>query len=86
MTSASPSSGTSAPGGYLVIITAGLAPTVNLSSLALLTDAGIGDKITLAANGQMMLASSGADGLVVGKMAATIDKANGTIALFIDID
>lgn len=82
----SPLSGMSAPGGYLVIITAGLAPAVNLSSLALLSDAEIGDKITLAADGQMMLASSGADGIVVGKMAAPIDKANGTISLFINID
>ncbi len=74
------------PGSYLVIITGGLAPKVNMSSLALIRGGEIGDKIALSLNGQMALSSSAAGEIVVGKMAGPIDETNGSVALFIDID
>jgi hypothetical protein len=82
----SPTAGAIAPGGYLVIITSGLAPAVNVSSVALLTGGKIGDKIALAANGDMGLASSQPNGIVVGKIAGPVDAATNTLPVFIDID
>ncbi len=74
------------PKSYLSIITDGLAPAVNVSSLALVAEGAIGDKIVVAANGRMTLTNDGADGIVIGKVAGPIDAANGIIPLFIDID
>ena len=82
----SPTDGDVAPGSYLVIITEGLAPAVNLSSLAFLTGVQIGDKISLTGSGQMALYAEGADGIVVGKIAGPVDEANETVPLFINID
>jgi hypothetical protein len=82
----SPTSGVIVPGGFLVIITNGLAPAVNLTSLALLSDGQIGDKIALSEDGQMALSTSESNSIIVGKVAGPIDEANGTIPLFIDID
>lgn len=82
----SPVSGSIAPDSYLVIITEGLAPSVNLTSLALLTDGQIGDKIALFDNGQMALSTADGNGIIVGKVAGPIDQTNGTIPLFINID
>lgn len=81
-----PTTGNIAPKSYLVIITDGLAPAVNLSSLALVANGQIGDKIALSANGEMGLSLSSADEIVVGKMAGTVDEATDTIPMFIDID
>jgi hypothetical protein len=81
-----PTTGSIAPGSYLVIITEGLAPAVNLTSLALITEGRIGDKISLNDSGQMALSSSEAGGIVVGKVAGPIDEINGTVPLFINID
>ena len=81
-----PTPGLAAPGGHLIIITGGLAPAVNVSSLELLNSGQIGDKIALALNGQMALSSSWADEIVVGKIAGPLDAATGTIPLFIAID
>lgn len=81
-----PDTGSITPSSYLVIITGGLAPAVNVSSLALLTDGAIGDKVSLSANGNMVMSASVNDGTVVGKMAGPIDEAAGTIPLYIDID
>ena len=81
-----PVGGVIAPNSYLVIVTDGLAPAVNLSSLALLTDWEIGNKLAISASGEMGVSSGEADGIVVGKVAGPIDRANGTIPLFIDID
>ncbi len=75
-----------APNSYLSVITKGLAPAVNLSSLALLADGTIGDKIALSASGEMGFASSESGGIVVGKVAGPIDETTGTIPLYIDID
>jgi hypothetical protein len=82
----SPVSGSIAPDSYLVIITEGLAPSVNLTSLALLNDGQIGDKIALSDNGQMALSTADGNGIIVGKVAGPIDQTNGTIPLFINID
>lgn len=83
----SPTSGVIAPNSYLTIITDGLAPAVNVDSLALLTDGAIGDKLSLSINGELSLLSiSESSGVVVGKIAGPIDEANGTIPMFIDVD
>lgn len=81
-----PSAGPIAPDGYLVIITSGLAPAVNLASLELVAEGTIGDKIVLLANGRMALSDSEAGQLVVGRLAGAVDERNGTVPLFIDID
>ncbi len=81
-----PVAGAIVPGGYLVIITGGLAPAVNVSSLALVTNGAIGDKLALSTSGEMSIASSQVDGIVVGRIAGPMDEKNGTIPLFIDID
>ncbi len=81
-----PVSGSIGPADYLIIITDGLAPAVNLSSLGLLAGGEIGDKITLAGNGQMSLASNETESTIIGKIAGPVDPAKKTIPLFIDID
>ncbi len=79
--------GTIAPNGYLVIVTDGLAPAVNLSSLALVTEWEIGDKLAISAGGEMVTSSGAeADRIVVGKVAGAIDPETQTVPLFIDID
>lgn len=81
-----PVPGEIAPESYLVIITGGLAPTVNVSSLALATDWQIGDKLTIAASGEMQRAGDGGAMVTVGRVAGPVDEARGTIPLFINID
>jgi hypothetical protein len=81
-----PAAGVIAPNSYLIIITDGLAPAVNVSSLALMTNGQIGDKIALSANGEMRLSINESDEIVVGKVAGPIDTASDTVPLFIDID
>ncbi len=81
-----PITGVVAPGDYLIIVTEGLAPAVNVGSLAFKSGHEIGDKIVIGASGALALASSEADGIVIGKVAGPIDTATGTIPLFINID
>ena len=82
-----PTSGDIAPNSYLVVITAGLAPAVNVASLALLSDGSIGDKLTLSTTAELGLMSlSPTPGVVVGKIAGPVDEETGTIPMFIDID
>jgi hypothetical protein len=81
-----PTAGVIAPNSHLVIITDGLAPAVNVSSLALLVDGQIGDKVAISISGEMGLSISEANGIVVGKVAGPIDEAKGTIPMFINID
>lgn len=81
-----PVSGRIAPDGYLVIITGGLAPAVNVTSLALLADVEIGDRIAISASGEMAAARDAAGGFVVGRVAGAIDQEAGTVPLFIDIE
>ena len=50
-----PVGGEIAPGVYLVIITEGLAPKVNVSNLALVTEGEIGDKFAISVSGQMAI-------------------------------
>lgn len=75
-----------APGGFLVIITEGLAPAVNVSHLALIAEGTIGDKISLPVSDQMGRSISESDLIVVGKLAGPIDEETGTVPLFINID
>jgi hypothetical protein len=81
-----PADGVIAPNGYLVVVTDGLAPAVNVASLALAAGGQIGSKLAISARGEIGLSSAEADGIVIGKVAGPIDEANGTIPLFIDID
>ncbi len=53
-----PTAGVIAPNSYLVIITDGLAPAVNVSSLALVANGEIGDKIALSTSGEMRTSQS----------------------------
>ncbi len=85
-----PVDGAIGPEGYLVIITAGLAPAVNVESLALVTEWQIGDKLALSTSGEMKRSAgqtaAGGEEIVVGKVAGPVDAALGTLPLFINID
>ncbi|MBK8502057.1 MAG: hypothetical protein IPL46_07535 [Saprospiraceae bacterium] len=81
-----PVSGVITSEGYLLIITGGLAPAVKISSLPLVANGKIGDKIGLAINGQMALSSTNNNAIILGRIAGPIDKANATIPMFINID
>lgn len=93
----SPAPGAAEPSGYLNLITSGLAPAVNLESLAVAADgrataagtgleaAAVGDRVELASNGAMIAAATGSGGVSIGKVAAPADKVKGTIALFLQI-
>lgn len=82
--------------GYLVIVTGGLAPAVNLSSLVPVSTGKVGDRIALLAqadgevifalNSQMSRSPFHEPETVIGKMAGPIDEVNRTIPMFIDID
>jgi len=82
----SPATGVIAPDNYLVIITSGLAPAVNVSSLALLTNSKIGSSMAMTTSGEMGLPIGATDQIVIGKVAGPIDDTNGTIPLFLNID
>lgn len=71
------------PNGYVSIITEGLAPAVNVSSVARGVSFAIGDKIAISADGTLGRAT---DGIVIGKVAGEIDVENGTIPVFVDVD
>lgn len=83
-------SGVIGPEDFLVIITAGLAPAVNLSSARLVTNWQIGDQLILSTSGEMMRSSRGtdgdADGIVVGRVAGPVDAKQGAVPLYINID
>ena len=81
-----PTTGIVEPDSYLVIITSGLAPAVNLTSLASIAGGRVGDKIALTNSNELGLSSYQANGIVIGKMAGAVDEIKGTIPLFIDID
>lgn len=81
-----PVSGSAASGDFLVIITAGLAPAVNLSNARQVTDWQIGDKLTLSSSGEMARSSRDGEEVVVGRVAGPIDATQGTVPLFINID
>ncbi len=81
-----PAAGPTAPDSFLVIITGGLAPAVNVSSLTQVTGGAIGDQVSLSSDGGMRVAAGESDEIVIGKMAGPIDELNGTIPMFIDID
>ena len=81
-----PAIGASEPNGYLVIITDGLAPAVNLNSLAVATGWQIGDKVALSTSGELARSTGEIDGPAIGKVAGSFDEAAGTVPLFVDID
>ena len=75
-----------ASGGYLAIITQGLAPAVNVTSLTRDASWEIGDKIAITADAKMGRADGATGTIVVGKVAGAIDPTTNTIPIFIDID
>lgn len=88
-----PVSGDIEPDSYLVIVTNGLAPAVNLSSLNVLNEGGgespqaIGASSVLTIGTKMAFSVTGeATTVGIGKVAGPIDAANGTIPMFIKID
>ncbi len=81
-----PATGAIAPDSFLVIITGGLAPAVNVTGLTSVTGGAIGDRVSLANDGGMRVAAGESDDIVIGKMAGPVDELNGTIPMFIDID
>ena len=81
-----PAAGDIKPNSYLVIITDGLAPAVNVESITRGTSWEIGDKLTLTQTGSITRANGNTAGIVIGKVAGPIDVENRTIPLFIDID
>ncbi len=78
-----PAIGASEPNGYLVIITDGLAPAVNLNSLAVATGWQIGDKVALSTSGELARSSRGLDGPAIGKVAGALDEAAGTVLILL---
>lgn len=82
----SPQAGPIPSGGYLVMITEGLAPAVNLPRAAQVTGGVIGDKVLVSGDGGMTLAGAEVDGIVIGRVVGPVDAAAGTIPLFLDID
>ena len=81
-----PKSGMIAPDDYLVIITEGLAPAVNLDSLAVAATLQVGDKAAISASGAVTAAGVDVDQIEIGKVAGLVDEVGGTVALFVDID
>ena len=94
-----PAAGSIAPNGHLVIITDGLAPAVNVSSLTTAAEWSIGHKLSLSMEGDLVRAGGAsasaaaagvdsvtADAIEIGKVASPVDEASGTVALFVDID
>ena len=74
------------PESYLIIITDGLAPAVNIDDVNRAVGWEIGDKLSLSSDGAFSRAVDYPTGIVVGKIAGPIDAENGTVPLFIDID
>ncbi|MFT5195528.1 MAG: hypothetical protein ACI85U_002549 [Candidatus Promineifilaceae bacterium] len=85
----SPAGGVIKPNSYLVIITDGLAPAVNIDSISRSVEWTIGDKIALSPTGAITRSSDtigDVDKVVIGKVAGPINTQNGTVPLFVDID
>jgi hypothetical protein len=87
-----PVSGSSAPNSFLIVITDGLAPAVNIGSVisASATEGGeswaIGQKMAVSTGGEIVSASGEVERIIVGKVAGPLDPSNNTIPLFVDID
>ncbi len=82
----SPAAGNIKSQSYLVIITDGLAPAVNLDAVGRQVSWEIGDKLAISTSGTFGRAAASEGAIVVGKVAGSIDAETGTIPLFIDID
>lgn len=79
--------------GFLTIVTDGLAPAVNLSSINSASALNrsnsqwdIGSRIVLASNIGTERSSAEPDEIFIGRVAGPADTVNGTVPLFIDID
>lgn len=87
-----PTPGSIEPDRYLVIVTSGLAPAVNLSSFDSEISAAsspswqIGDRIHLSTGNRTERIGGQEDRIWIGKVAGPIDQEHGTVPLFIDID
>ncbi len=74
------------PGGYVVVITSGLAPAVNVDSLALVTNVPVGAKLALSADGEMVALATSSPGVEIGRMVGLPDLVDRTVSIYIDID
>ncbi len=97
-----PISGNIAQNSYLVIITDGLAPEVNMNSLTLLTGADsntsaqrtnsalasmkIGTRMAVSADGNIGPANGESPEIKIGKIAGPVNNTRRTVPLFLDID
>ncbi|MFK7801462.1 MAG: hypothetical protein AB8G95_07525 [Anaerolineae bacterium] len=81
-----PTTGVIKPESYLIIITEGLAPAVNLDSVGRSVKWEIGYKLVLSTSGSIGRASESDTEITIGRVAGPIDLENGTIPLFINID
>ena len=68
------------------MVTSGLAPAVNVASLALISDVSIGATLALSAGGQMVVQPSTSSSVDVGRVVGPPDTANLTIPVYINID
>ncbi len=92
----SPTTDPIVPQSYLVIITEGLAPAVNLRTLGRAATWEIGDRVAVSTTGEMERLNREIDGhridkdgiapIAIGKVAGPIDANSGTVPLFINID
>ena len=87
-----PVAGRIEPGGYVVVVTSGLAPAVKLDGLTAATDMRVGATLELSADGTMrtsdgtMRTSDGSSTTVqIGRVVGPIDEVNGTVPMFVDI-
>ncbi len=78
--------GSVGPNGYVVVITSGLAPAVNITSLSVAGDVSIGETLALSASGEMRLSQDRAATVEIGRVIGPIDDASDTIPMFIDIE
>lgn len=95
-----PVDGVIAPASYLVIVTSGLAPEVNLDSLAVLSDSQsgvetvdmaistmkVGSRMAVSTAGDIVPSIGATGGISIGRVAGPVNSANGTIPLFLKID
>ncbi len=81
-----PDAGRVEPGEYVVVVTSGLAPAVNVASLALISNVSVGATLALSVDGQMVAQTTTSPGVEVGRLVGPPDTANLTIPIYINID
>lgn len=81
-----PSTGSIEAGGYVVVVTSGLALAVNVDGLTVAADTPVGATLELYADGTMRTSGGSSTTVEIGRVVGPIDEANGTVPMFIDIN